>query len=83
MSLRQDGLPAVLDVLDIDSNQRKLDRSGKLNINQQNIAYLLDLLAKVENKVNGLVQQNKNLGTNVSKTATKRKAEVAFEMLTI
>lgn len=83
MSLRQDGLPAVLDVLDIDSNQRKLDRSGKLNINQQNIAYLLDLLAKVENKVNGLVQQNKNLGTNASKTATKRKAEVAFEMLTI
>lgn len=70
-------------MLDIDVSQRKLDRSGKLNINQQNISYLLELLAKVENKVNGLVQQNKNLGNSVAKTATKRKTDVALEKLTV
>lgn len=61
---------------------RNLDGSGNLNINQQNLPYLLDLLSKVEGKVNVLLQVNKTLSTNPRGTYPKPKMEVGKCLLT-
>jgi hypothetical protein len=42
-------------------DSRKLDEEGKLLINEQNVPYLMEILAKVEEKVNGLYEISKHL----------------------
>lgn len=48
-----------MDLLEIDVGDRKLDPSGQLLINEHNLGYLLDVLAKVEDKVNALHEIDK------------------------
>ena len=50
-----------MDLLEIDPGNRKIDSEGHLSINGQNVAYLMDLLAKMEEKVDGLYEVSKHL----------------------
>jgi chromosome segregation ATPase len=68
----QEGLPPILDLLEIGEDVRKLDGQGQLQISEYNIAYLMEILGEVEHKVDELFYVYKQLKLNDDPSKVER-----------